>query len=209
MATSTLQTQALETLATVASEEYFRQTYLRNLCKPPAIKPLPKQPLPKQPLPKQPLPQRQRPRQTPKQKVPQQPLSKQSPMASRPLYRQWFETPFYAALLEGRLTGELRCFDPKLCPPPIVYTDDKSNPQSVLIRWDSLLAPFWLEAHINLQHLHLSVIRGKGVPRDATPSVVSSDMFPQLLWPTTWLRWDSVSCPSFWLSTSFGQSLCL
>jgi hypothetical protein len=115
------------------------------------------------------------------------------------LYRQWFETPFYAVHLEGRLTGELRCFDPKLCPPPIVYTDDKANPQSVLIRWDSLLAPFWLEAHINLQHLHLSVIRGKGVPRDATPSVVSPDIYSHLLIPTTWLRWDSVSCPSFWL----------
>lgn len=184
MATSTFETAALETLATVATQEHFRQTYLNNLCKVSLSKPLSKQP-------------------------PTKSLAKQPPIPSRPLYRQWFETPFYAVHLEGRLVGELRCFDPKLCPPPIVYTDDKSNPQSVLIRWDSLLAPFWLEAHINLQHLHLSVIRGKGVPRDATPSVVSPDICSHLLIPTTWLRWDSASCPTFWLSTLFGQSLCL
>jgi len=109
---------------------------------------------------------------------------------------EWLETHGYNLTLEGRLTGELHFFNLKLACNPVVFTDDQSH--SLLLRWDSPLVPaFWLEAHLNLEKIQLSVVRGRGVPHD---SVITYCSPPAL--SIVCIRWDSVSCPEFWLQIS-------
>lgn len=111
---------------------------------------------------------------------------------------EWLETHASNVTLDGRLTGELHYFHLKLAYQPVVYTDTQTNPQTVLMRWDSPLAPaFWLDAHLNLEKLELSVVRGRGVPHDCAISFWSPPSSS-----VTYVRWDSLACPDFWLQIS-------
>lgn len=111
---------------------------------------------------------------------------------------EWLETHAFNVTLNGRLTGELQSFNLKLAYQPIVYLDSQTEQQTVLLRWDSPLAPaFWLEAHLNLKRLELSVVRGRGVP----PTSAISFWSPRSS-PVIYVRWDSLACPDFWLQIS-------
>lgn len=99
---------------------------------------------------------------------------------------EWRPSQLYPPEHPERWSAAMVDVNPRTLPAPVVHEDDGG----VTLRWDSDAFPeFWLE--VGLGH-GPPVVRGRGVPHDATVTRADGDG----------IRWDSATAPCFWLQVN-------